>query len=330
MAFTPTWLDGFDAYATGAGPAADLSLWYTVAVGPDITAPGALGTGKYLAPTASGDRIGRAMTATAVPAGGLRVKALADGTDFLEFFNGSTTHVRLRCANTSGVLQVHGAGVLVASGPALVPGRWYWIDYELPIGDSVTVKVWIDGALVINAAGVDTRNGATTTVDNWRLSGATGLWGFDDFILGTGTGPVGDHNVEFVLPDGAGAFAEWASNGAATNWQCIDEPGASDGDTTYVSSATAGQRVRTTAGDLVSTAGTITAIQLEAIARKDDAGVRTLALVSRLAGTDKVGATQGLGASYGGFSELQTVDPAGAAWTIANVNAAEIGVNEIA
>jgi hypothetical protein len=78
--------------------------------------------------------------------------------------------------------------------------------------------------------------------------------------------------------------------------------------------------------------GTVFAVQTNLIARKDDAGLRTIAPVIRTGGTDYAGTTTAaLGASYLDYTQLyDRQDPVAADWSVTTVNGMEVGVKEVA
>ena len=78
--------------------------------------------------------------------------------------------------------------------------------------------------------------------------------------------------------------------------------------------------------DLTGTPAAIMAVQLATVARKDDAGSRSLRAVLKSGATTANGATRVLGTSYALYDDRFEVDPAtGAAWTKAGVDALEAG-----
>ena len=73
------------------------------------------------------------------------------------------------------------------------------------------------------------------------------------------------------------------------------------------------------------------AVQLATVARKDDAGSRSLRAVLKSGATTANGATRVLGTSYALYDDRFEVDPAtGAAWTKVGVDALEAGVEVVA
>ena len=73
------------------------------------------------------------------------------------------------------------------------------------------------------------------------------------------------------------------------------------------------------------------AVQLAPVARKDDAGSRSLRVVLKSGATTASGATRLLGTSYALYDDRFEVDPAtGTAWTNAGVDALQAAVEVVA
>ena len=72
------------------------------------------------------------------------------------------------------------------------------------------------------------------------------------------------------------------------------------------------------------------AVQVATIARKDDAGSRSLRAVLKSGGATASGATRVLSTSYAVYDDRFEVDPAsGAAWTKAGVDTLHAGVEVV-
>jgi len=230
------------------------------------------------------------------------------------------------------------ATVLGTSALALTQNAWYYLELKATIGDAPTgsLTVRVNGTAVLTLTGIDTRNAGNATANVVRLGqgGGTCQTDFDDIYIFDATGTVntdfaGDCRVQAVLPTGAGATTAWTPS-AGSNFACVDDA-PPNADTDYVSSATAGQTDTYAFGDLAVASGTVKAVQATAVARKDDAGSRSLALVARPGGTDRLGATQGVSSSYAGITEVWNTNPDTAApWTVAETNASQFGQRLIA
>lgn len=257
----------------------------------------------------------------------------------VHFTDGGTTHCGLGVADTTGLLFAWRGttGTVLGTASAAVPvGSWCYIECKVTIGDSPNgaFAIRLNGVTVLNLTGQDTRNAGNASANGVRISlSNTGISYVDDIYICDAIGTtnndfLGDCKVEQVLPTGAGASTLWTPS-AGSNYQCVDDV-PPNGDTDYVSSATAGQTDTYAFGDLGVASGTVKAVQATVNARKDDAGSRSLAVVARPGSTDRVGATQAVGDSYAGYTEIWNTNPdTAAAWSVPEVNASSFGVRLI-
>jgi hypothetical protein len=258
----------------------------------------------------------------------------ASGTDFFRLQAGATATCRIS-TNASNFLQVRNSGgTVIATGTtALIGGNWNYIEAKLFInGASGTIEIHLNGAIEIVST---TGNFGSTNIDTIGMVGDSSVvLSWDDMYAcdTTGSAPnntfLGDVRVETVFPTGAGSHTAWTPNGAASNWQCVDET-TPDGDSTYVSDSTPGD-LDTYATGNIDGGATVYGVQTNLYARKDDAAIRQIAPVIRQGVTDYVGNTVTLSSSYAFFSQLYNQDPTPANWTAINVNADEFGIKEIA
>jgi len=228
-----------------------------------------------------------------------------------------------------------GDGTLLGTGVAtLVAGAWYYIEIKLVVSATVgSVELRINGSSTpdILATGLNT---GTTNVDGIRLGGDySGYHDHDDLYLvdTSGSAPtntfLGEVKIETIRPTSDGTNTAWV-NGYAN----VDDSTSHDDDSTIISSFTPGEKETYGLADLATATGTVFAVQTNLVARKDNAGAKTIAPVIRTGGTDYDGTTTaGLSSSYLDYRQLyDRVDPSGADWTIATVNAMEAGVKEVA
>lgn len=268
--------------------------------------------------------------------------ALGNTLNILTLLDSAVVHCGVAVQDTTGLLiawRGTNATVLGTSAAPLAPNIWHYIEAKFTIHDTAGVAiVRVNGVPVINLTSQDTRNAGNASANTIRIGSSTtptpANLDYDDIYVFDTTGSsnndfVGDCRVERIAPSGAGATTAWTPS-AGANYACVDEA-PPNADTDYVSSLTAGQTDTYACGNLVTTSGTVYAVQATATARKDDAGSRSLALVARPGGTDRLGATQGIGDTYGTYTEIWNTNPdTAAAWTIAAVNASEFGQRLIA
>lgn len=209
--------------------------------------------------------------------------------------------------------------------PVLHANTWHYIEVEGVIGDSGAVRVYVDGAKVLDLAGVDTQQQANAQIGIIQLgyvnSSATYL--FDDLYVIDSAARLGERKITVLTPTADVAKAFTPSTGT-DNYACLDEPVPDTTD--YVTASAPGATDTYELSDLASPPATIDAIQLIALARKTDAATRALALQAVSGGTVDDGPNLYLSASFTPVSRILPLDPAtGAAWTGAAVNALRAG-----
>lgn len=254
----------------------------------------------------------------------------------------STTHFGLYVNATSGTLSAaRDTTVLATSVNALSTKTWYYIECKVTIGDAgvgnyeVRVNGTSTGWLPSTAA--DTRNGGNATANVIAfntLHASANLTNsvFDDIYIADGQAGIndflGDVKVTTLLPTSDGNATTFTPSTGSDNYAMVDEANL-DSDTTYNASSTADQI--DTFGLTDSTATSILGVQEFIVARKDDAGARTIATVCRSNGTDNVGATESPGTTYVVYRTIREVDPnTSAAWTVNGLNSAEFGYKVVA
>lgn len=133
-----------------------------------------------------------------------------------------------------------------------------------------------------------------------------------------------------LRPNGVGNSTQWTANGAGTNWGCVTS---NDGDTTYISSATSGHTdLYTIDATSLPSDAIISGITVSHRIRRETGGINLQHSVRvRTGGTTYNGGGGtliGASVSYQLSSFAWTNNPnTGVAWTVANINALEIGTN---
>lgn len=330
---TLRFIDGWDHYAT-----ADITRkWTSILGSPTVQAAGRFG-GNCLRISTASINVTKTLPAAAGWVIGFAVKLpVLAANPLVSLLDAGSAQVELRLA-ADGTLAVTRAATALTGGAsalALSTATWYYIEWKVTIADSIAAnscQVRVNGAQWINVtAGQDTKNTANATANQVRLaSPASANTDFDDLYVCDSAGSlnndfVGDCRVEALFPTGAGTTTQWTPS-AGANWQCVDENPPTD-DTDYVESSTAGQKDTYAMGDLASVPTAIFGVQTCLLARKTDAGSRSVAAVIRSGGADYDGATVALADTYAYLLEVREQDPDGpASWTAAKVSAMEAGL----
>jgi hypothetical protein len=252
-----------------------------------------------------------------------------------------TTHLDLRF-DGSGHITVTRNGTLLGTGTtALIVGTSYAIQLKFTISDTVgTLDLYVDDVLQFSLTGLDTKNGGTGLVDQFRfgISGNAFTANLSELYINDTTGSApnntvwGSYRIQPRRATAAGNYAQWTPL-SSTNVSNIDDTQGNDGDTTYNSDSTPGHRDSFQFGAITPAGGTIPAIMHRIVARKDDAGVRTIAPMQRQGGTDYDGTSQNLTTTYVHYTEVIETNPAtAAAYTVAEMRATtpEFGYKEVA
>jgi hypothetical protein len=262
------------------------------------------------------------------------------GNPFLAVLDAGTAQCYFQLL-PSGAVTVYSSAMVAETGPGVIAlGQYYGIEIEITIGSSTgAVQIWVNGFQVLTATGLNTQRSSNAYANQVAIGDIAdnNLSGyFDDFRVWDSTGssqnaPLGtDSRVVTKLPSGAGSTTQWTPNGAAANWQCVDD-NPPDGDTTYVSSSTI-DNVDTYAMPTAGfTAAPVTVVS-RIYARKDDGATRAEEIGVQSSGSALSGGNPTLGSTYAFYDGNCSVeDPHTLApWTAAGADAAEFWMMETA
>lgn len=331
-------VDGFDHYAD-----ADITQKWTTNASMSVSSgSGRRGSNALSYSAGSARNVVKTLDAqgTWVIGSAWKFSVFSTGTiELMSLLDAGTRQCELRL-NTDGTLSITRNGtVLGTTSFAISTEEYFYIEFKVFIHDtSGTAEVKVNGDSKLALSGVDTKNTANASANQVRIGHGSAVAGspsalIDDIYICDGTGStnndfLGDCRVDAYLPSGNGNSSQLVGSDADSidNYLHVDES-APDGDTSYVESATAGQKDTYAMADMVHTPSSIFGVQVLASAKKDDAGSRSIATVTRSGAADYDGASQGLSTSYAYYSDIREQDPAtAAAWTKTGFNAAEMGV----
>lgn len=227
------------------------------------------------------------------------------------------------------------ATILGTSSKTLLSNVWYYIELGATINNTTgSFELRINGVNVTSNSGIDTQTTGNARTNGVFISsrppgGHYDYW--DDVYYLNDSGSIandflGDVKVECLFPSGAGSSTDWTPS-AGSNYECVDEASPND-DTDYISEYIVSDHDTYACDDLVTTSGSIYAVQHLLRARKIDAGNRSLKTVYRGGTTDYPNSnTHSIGDNYVYYSDILEQDPdTSSAWTISGVNAGEFGV----
>ncbi len=253
---------------------------------------------------------------------------------------GTTGHITVM-RNMSGYMEIRRGtttGTLLGTGTTFISASsWAYIEASVTISDTVgEVHVRLNGSGTdeVSYTG-DTKNGGTnSTIDKVQLTNvnSSGLAWTDFYICDdSGSAPnntfLGDVTVRTLSPNNNGNSSQLlGSDGNSTdNYLLVDEKPFSGSD--YVGSATTGQKDTYALADLPAGPTAVYGVQINANMLKSDAGASQARIVVRAGGTDYGGTTRVLATSANTYTELYEQNPnTAAAWTTANVNGLETGM----
>lgn len=229
---------------------------------------------------------------------------------------------------------VNSAGTQLGGEITLAPYSWHHMQIKVvvsPTAGELEVRMNGDTVPVISVTGVNTgstpiqavafgysQNGPRIIVDD--------VWACDT-VGSTANGFLGDVRVETIYPVGDGSSTDWTRGGtdSGANWSQVDE-NAHNSDTDYVASMSSNTKDLYAVTDLSTLSGTVYGVQMNVSAKKDDAGMRKIQLVSKSGASESTGPDIPLSSSYILYSRLMDDKPGGTGWTIDEVNAAEFGM----
>lgn len=183
-------------------------------------------------------------TSTISARGRFRIRVLGN-EELILLKNGSTVHIALELLSSGAIRVTGGGGAFTHTTSSTYSiDTWYEIELIATIHDSTgSYKLLIDGAVpaksgggTMEGTGLDTRNGATSTIDRLLFGGGTTIDTYvDDHAIDASGNEIGLGQVETLYPNGAGDLAEMTRGGAdsGANWSQCDEA-TQNGNTDYV------------------------------------------------------------------------------------------------
>lgn len=254
--------------------------------------------------------------------------------NIIEFREGGQTHLAVRI-NADLSLSVRRATTTLATVGGVLPANgFFYLEFKGTVHDTTgAYEVRVNGANVLSASGIDTRDGGAGVTASVVLGCVISNMVFDDLYICDGAGStnndfLGDVRVDCFQPSGNGNSSQLlGSDGNSTdNYLLVDETAPND-DTDYVSSSTVSQKDTYAFPNMSHTPATINGVQVVMSAKKDDAGLRSIASVTRSGGADTDGTTQAVSTSYFYYMQILETDPnTAAAWTQSGFDAAEFGI----
>lgn len=250
---------------------------------------------------------------------------------FLRLYDSGTVQLQFNLTTSGQIYVTRGSSTTLATSTFQAAGNtWFHMGVKVVINNTTgSVEVRFNGSATpdINVTSQDTQASSNAQVNAFWLLGNNARFDYDDVVLADDTGTqafLGDYDIYTILPDGAGASAQFTPS-AGSNYQNVDE-NPHDSDTTYNESSTLGHKDRFTMGNVPADTDTIYAVQVGAFAKKTDVGSRELNVLAYDGTTEGAGTDNALTTSYAWTLGLFEDHPSGAApWTESEVNSMEAG-----
>lgn len=309
------------------------------------------GGGITIQPTAGGNNVFLVKTlpsnyATGIIGGWFYFSSTMTTGDFIiSFMDGASRQVSV-CGDGAGRIIVARGGsggsagtLLATSTNTLALGVWYHIEMKATIhnttGDyEVRVNGTSTGWIPAQGGTANTRNTANAYFNGMATPnlGSTSsrmdvkMMYVCDTSGSSANNFLGVCRGALIRPAAAGNYTQWTANSGANFWQVADHFNYHDGDLSYNATSTANNIDSFVMEDLPAGTGTVHGIQTVMIAKQDGGAARSMAPLWRISGTDYVGTTVNLGASYAMYLQQYSVSPAtSSAWTVSELNGAEGG-----
>lgn len=256
---------------------------------------------------------------------------------FLTLQDAGTTQVDVRFDTSGHVIVTRNGTTLGTSATTVSAATFHYIEFKCKIDGTVgTYDVVVDGVNILTGTGANTKNTANSTADRVIIGcsvNGPGTTYVDDLYICDGTGSVnkdflGDCRVDAVNAASNGTNTGLTPSTGTNHAANVDDMPSND-DTDYNASNTATTKDTYNMVGISHNPVSIFGVFTNMTVKKDDGGLRKIKDVVRSAGTDYDGSSEYVlaGSSYQMFRQLHEVDPAtSAAWTKANLNAAEFGM----
>lgn len=252
--------------------------------------------------------------------------------------NAATNHVSIVPTGTNQLIfRCRGTTAIATINGGYVVGQWHYLEWRIKLHDTLgSMVAKIDGVEVMNQSGIDTKNAGTKTVFDSLFLGLTngsGLWVIDDLIIidpNTGTinnGFIGDAAVETLFPNANGDVSNGVGSdgNSVDNYLLVDE--AAPSFTDYVNLAAVGDKELYQLANSVRSNGVVHGVHISSYMKNTDSGARGAGTILKSGSTTTSPADEALGSAATLSKLVKDINPdTGARWTLAEINALQVGV----
>lgn len=268
---------------------------------------------------------------------GFHVFLTAIGTLVLfRFFDSGSLQVDLRMDATGHLFFTrNGTTIGSTSTVQLQPNNYYWIEMQVTISTTVGVaNLYINNVSALAGSSLNTQNTANAFFNQIQIASNSAVT-VDSFHCWDSTAgdvtafPYGEHIIDTRLANAVGTNSAWTKQGTShpSNFQYVNEAN-EDADTTYVTDTPGVLPLIDSYGfpALLESTGTIGTVAINTVDRIDDVGPHTMDHYTLSGGVVGLSAAISPSSTYNNHQTFRGTDPnTSAAWTVANLNAAEFG-----
>lgn len=264
--------------------------------------------------------------------------AYVNNTPLVAFLQGGTVQIQINILGT-GQLQVLRNLTTLATSTGQVPLAGGYVELKGVINSSTgTIEVRLNGNTILTLGSANTQGGTAATWDGVRFGTGANVAidiTMDDLVIWDASGGnnndfLGDVRVALSIPQSGNGTNTGLTLSAGTDHGAVVDDTTQDGDSTYAFSASAGVKDTYNMTDH-SITGSVKAVQVDLIARKDLTGLKQVCPVWRIGSTDYDGTTINPGLTYSSLRQIYELSPAtSAAWTISEINGAQLGMKVVA
>lgn len=340
---TLLWLDGFDGYSTFA----DITNEYIFQSGFSTNAQINTTAGRFggncvqVGNSSGGLRRQLGMFFTQAWMGFAHRRDRVGGGDdkVAQWYSGSTGTIELTLTlnNDTGILKVWRGdrATVIATATIRIPNsqtRYHWYEWFVNFdGSAGATEVWVDGAPVIQATGLNTKQTTATALSAFGIGtpGVDAVWmNYDDVYVSIG-GRVGDMRVVTRMPTSDATPNDGTPSTGTTHWSLVDENPTNTTD--YVTLV----NVNLTSemyglSSFPAAAIKVHGVRVSATGRKNQSiNGYNISVVAKSGSSESVSDPVGLssGTTWAGISKMFPTDPAtGAGWTVSAATAMIAGV----
>lgn len=273
---------------------------------------------------------------------GMGIRMATVITGMVKFFSGGSEQCRFEVENSGGLprWRLRRGATVVATSPTFALNQWFYFEFKVDVLTSgATYELRQNEVNILSGSGANLANTGANGADSIGWGYHTGTLLFDDIYIldSTGAAPqntfLGDVVAVHVLPAAEGHQNDFTPSTGTNNAANVDDPETAASGADYNSSDTNAQEDYYTFADMPATGlGTIYGIRISGSWAMASTGSR-VARYRYYNGSTEFTLGNNVSAASTGIVELpqisETNPNTGVAWTKAEIDAAEFGVEVV-